>query len=327
MAPEAGLRSNAVLCARVHTPAARRRPRGRGFAVVAYVLGSGLGAVIWPLTAVCQESAGVRAMEAVDDGASSPDADRSQIIQLDGDRLTARVADMPLRNFLLEVGRLAGAEVRIDGLEERTVSVSFSRLALEEALRRVLGGRNFTLTYYYGEPRADQRGSALRLKALHVYGSTGAVVTAAPPAARVADTPTAAGTSVGIAPPSARSRTVGAPRGRRGPPSAERAAGEAPPAADPGEQEEPQPPVAAGAVPAVAPAAQDDAHDQENARDFQQDGVAGPGFAYPAGIVPQAEEAGGEEEPPAEHDGTWSDGADQAYEDVENGMEDGDLIP
>jgi hypothetical protein len=100
-------------------------------------------------------------------------------IRYDRDRLTVSIAAMPLHAFLVAVGRECGAELRIDGLEERTVSDAFKDLPLEEALRRVLGGRNFTLVYQQ-RPAGTDTPSRTRLKEIRVYGSSGAVVTASP---------------------------------------------------------------------------------------------------------------------------------------------------
>lgn len=122
------------------------------------------------------------------------------MVRCEGDRLTLDVASMPLRTLLLEVGRQSGAQVRIEGLDERTVSEAFTRLPLDEAFRRLLGDSNFTLVYA-GASETDGKPSSLRLKELRVYGGDGPVVsstTAARPAAP-SRRPTAAGPA--MAPP------------------------------------------------------------------------------------------------------------------------------
>ena len=110
-----------------------------------------------------QLAGGARAQEDVD------------VVRCEGDRLTLDVASMPLRTLLLEVGRQSGAQVRIEGLDERTVSEAFTRLPLDEALRRLLGDSNFTLVYA-GAPETGDKPSSLRLKELRVYGGEGPVV-------------------------------------------------------------------------------------------------------------------------------------------------------
>ncbi len=122
-------------------------------------------------------------------------------IRYGGDRLTISVAAMPLEAFLRALGRECDAQIRIDGLEERTVSDSFNDLPLEEALRRVLGGRNFTLVYRQASAGAGAAARP-RLKEIHVYGTSGPVVTASPTRpAPAAQRPTAAGP--GVAEPAA----------------------------------------------------------------------------------------------------------------------------
>ncbi len=312
--------------AHAHTVVGNRPPHSRGAVLVALVLVAGVRAGTCPPATADQEPAGFHEAEAVDGGVRSDTVD----IRLDGDRLTANVVDMSIRNFLLEVGKLAGAEVRIDGLEERTVSASFSRLALEEALRRVLGGRNFTLTY--DEHPAADGDTAPRLKALHVYGGSGAVVTSAPTAAQPARTPTAAGPSVGaaVAPratPGARSARLR----KRATASGDEAVAESAQPADAAVEGEAQPAAAAGAVPAAA-IAEDEAQ-PDDAGALEPDAVAGPMLAQPVGDILEAHDAS------AGPDGAgWAPGPDAAVidesamdptygDDVEGEVEDDGFVP
>jgi hypothetical protein len=116
------------------------------------------------------------------------------VVRYEGDRLTLDVASMPLRTLLLEVGRQSGAQVRIEGLDDRTVSEAFREVRLDEALRRLLAGSNFTLVYAPAASETGGKAATVRLKELRVYGGEGSVVSSAParPAAS-SPRPTAAG--------------------------------------------------------------------------------------------------------------------------------------
>lgn len=107
-------------------------------------------------------------------------ADQDNGIRYEGDRLTASVTGMGLHAMLKEIGRQSGARVRIEGVADRTVAETFTRLPLHEALRRVLGeNENFALTYVEAE-HSDGGSGESRLKELRVYGDGGATITAAP---------------------------------------------------------------------------------------------------------------------------------------------------
>ncbi len=127
-------------------------------------------------------------------------ATEADVVRCEGDRLTLDVASMPLRTLLLEVGRQSGAQVRIEGLDDRTVSEAFTRVRLDEALRRVLGDSNFTLVYAAAS-QSDGKPSSLRLKELRVYGGEGTVVSsnAARPKPARPDAPAARPTAAGPA--------------------------------------------------------------------------------------------------------------------------------
>ena len=115
--------------------------------------------------------------------------------------LTVDVVNMPLEDLLMELGRQSGARVRVEGLDNRTVTDAFTRLSLDAALRRLVAGKNFSLTY--AEQR-DPKGNVVetRLKELNVYGSTGSVSTPRP-GSTFADPsrPTAAGVGAPPSPP------------------------------------------------------------------------------------------------------------------------------
>src|SRR5262245_60152450 len=75
---------------------------------------------------------------------SSAAANLSGKIILQDERMTARIIAIPLRQVMEEIGRLSGARVwwMSQGGEE-PVSVAFLALPLSEALRRILGQKNF----------------------------------------------------------------------------------------------------------------------------------------------------------------------------------------
>lgn len=67
---------------------------------------------------------------------------------LEDEKVTARLNAVSLHHVLQELGQLSGAQIRWLGpASESTVSVDFADLSLSEALRRLLGGKNFMLFY------------------------------------------------------------------------------------------------------------------------------------------------------------------------------------
>lgn len=67
---------------------------------------------------------------------------------LEDGKVTAQLNAVSLHHVLQELGRLSGAQIRWLGpADESTVSVDFADLSLPEALRRLLGGKNFMLFY------------------------------------------------------------------------------------------------------------------------------------------------------------------------------------
>jgi len=77
-------------------------------------------------------------------------------ITLHDDMLTVRVKAVPLQQVMEEVSRLSGAQIRWlsqDG--EEPVSAEFPALPFSEALRRILGERNFLL--FYTSPRGETK--------------------------------------------------------------------------------------------------------------------------------------------------------------------------
>lgn len=122
----------------------------------------------------------------------STDGEGHVISYADG-RLTADVVEMPLNSLLMELGRQSGARVDVQGLGDHTVTDSFRQLPLDEALRRLVQGKSFSLIY------TEQRGPngqvlGTRLKEIHLYGGNGVVSTYRPPSGTTDPSrPTAAG--------------------------------------------------------------------------------------------------------------------------------------
>jgi len=70
-------------------------------------------------------------------------------------KLTARIAAIPLRQVILELGRLSDAQVLWMGPpDENPVSVDFTGLSVAEALQRLLPQKNFLLVYASTAPDA-----------------------------------------------------------------------------------------------------------------------------------------------------------------------------
>jgi hypothetical protein len=63
------------------------------------------------------------------------------------DRLTAHIEEAPLHEVLAAMGKATGAEVRGRPLDDRPVSVALDAVPLDDALHRLLGSQNFTLSY------------------------------------------------------------------------------------------------------------------------------------------------------------------------------------
>lgn len=95
------------------------------------------------------------------------------------DRLSGQIEEAQLHDVLAAVGAATGAEVRGTPIEARPVSIELDAVPLDDALHRLLGSQNFTLSY-----RRDGRPRAL-------------VLLGGPEAAPAAsDRPTAAGVAV-----------------------------------------------------------------------------------------------------------------------------------
>lgn len=81
-------------------------------------------------------------------------------------KLTARIAAAPIRQVLEEVSSLTGARVLWLGQEEEgRVSVEFTDLPFPDALRKILGERNFMLFY-------TSRGEETRLSEIWISSAS-----------------------------------------------------------------------------------------------------------------------------------------------------------
>src|SRR5262245_51424655 len=63
------------------------------------------------------------------------------------DRVTAHVVEAPVRDVLDAIGAATGAEVRGQPVEQGAVSIELENATLDDALHRLLGNQNFTLSY------------------------------------------------------------------------------------------------------------------------------------------------------------------------------------
>ena len=73
--------------------------------------------------------------------------DEPRVIEYHNDRVTVRVHGVPVREILEEIARQGGADIRGEVRRPRAVSVEFEDILLTDALGRLLGEQNFTLTY------------------------------------------------------------------------------------------------------------------------------------------------------------------------------------
>lgn len=70
-----------------------------------------------------------------------------RVIEYRKDVLTVKLESVPLTEVLAEVSKQSGAEVRGDVLQPRDLTMQLDKVPLKEALERLLGEQNFTLTY------------------------------------------------------------------------------------------------------------------------------------------------------------------------------------
>jgi hypothetical protein len=127
--------------------------------------------------------------EAPESKAPGGDAPPPRTITLQGDRLTVRVADVPIEEVLQAVAAPSKAEIRGAVQEPRPVTIDFADVPLQDGLGRLLGEQNFVLTY-----REDGSLKALNLLGAPLEPSAEARIvkdsptaTTQPPAASAAD--------------------------------------------------------------------------------------------------------------------------------------------
>jgi hypothetical protein len=106
---------------------------------------------------------------------AAPDHDGLRVVYRN-DRLSGHVDAVPVRDVLDAVAAASGAEIRGQPLDNHPVSADFDAVPIDDALHRLLGSQNFTLSF----------GSGGQLKTVVLLGGPEAP---APPS----DRPTAAG--------------------------------------------------------------------------------------------------------------------------------------
>jgi hypothetical protein len=79
--------------------------------------------------------------------AAAADERPVRIVDYRNDKVTLVLDHAPLAEVVAEIGRKSGAEVRGSVREAREVTGQFDAVPLREALERLIGAQNFTLTY------------------------------------------------------------------------------------------------------------------------------------------------------------------------------------
>lgn len=122
-----------------------------------------------PPAAVQAAGAGAKSAAPVPPPAPEGAAEGERLVRYANGRLSVRVWDEDLREVLEEIGRQAGAEMKLDRLEDRTVTCDFADLPLDKGLQRLLRDQNFTLVYVAAQPGGGQA----RLRSLEVFSAKG----------------------------------------------------------------------------------------------------------------------------------------------------------
>jgi hypothetical protein len=91
----------------------------------------------------------------------SPAVAAKREVRYGDDRLSVRLDQASLQDVLAEIARVSGAQVRGELLAPRDLTTEFEGVPMKEALERLLGSQNFTLTY-----ADDGRLKVIELKAL-----------------------------------------------------------------------------------------------------------------------------------------------------------------
>jgi hypothetical protein len=79
---------------------------------------------------------------------AAPVSDTSFALTLQHDHLSAAINNLPLRVVLEKLSRLMNLEVSLEkSVGDETITVEYKNLPLEEAIRRILHGKSYALTY------------------------------------------------------------------------------------------------------------------------------------------------------------------------------------
>ena len=92
---------------------------------------------------------------AADDTPDVSAAARPVMIQVEDDRVSARVQEAPLQDVLQAFSDATGVEIVISGPADETISVEFEHLPADEALRTILGERSSIGFYARDESASD----------------------------------------------------------------------------------------------------------------------------------------------------------------------------
>jgi len=92
-------------------------------------------------------------------------------IQVDDRLLTAQIKGLPLRQVLGAIAHASGVRIIAHGPSDEQVTVTFNRLPFDEALRRILHGKNFI--FLYADRSTANRVQTTGLREVHVYGGPG----------------------------------------------------------------------------------------------------------------------------------------------------------
>jgi len=94
------------------------------------------------------------------------DAEGRAVVRVEGDRLTVKLIQVPLRDVLLAIAQQSGLRIFLDPALDDRLSLAFSNLPLEVGLRRLLGDRS--ALFLYTSPGEE---GGLKLEEVRVYAS------------------------------------------------------------------------------------------------------------------------------------------------------------
>lgn len=103
-------------------------------------------------------------------GAAPPlevkDVEGQAVVKVEGDRLTVKLVQAPLRDVLQEIAQQSGLRILLDPAINGRLSLAFSSLPLEAGLRRLLGDRS--VLFLYTSPGEE---GGVKLEEVWVYAS------------------------------------------------------------------------------------------------------------------------------------------------------------